>query len=126
MPLNSPLPTASGAKFTHHQQVAAVEQANLQPANRISSAQNLCLLRLHARTCSLGANTGRRWRQRANLLGTGRGFGFADGHAEIHKWLDPRTMPPMGILQLSEIISSPNNVDVAWLQLRGSVSTASQ
>ena len=49
------------------------------------------------------------------------GFWFADGHAEIHKWLDPRTkknyrrdfhlpvLPPN---------PSPNNPDVGWLQER--------
>jgi prepilin-type processing-associated H-X9-DG protein len=23
------------------------------------------------------------------------GFSFADGHSEIHRWLDPRTTPPI-------------------------------
>jgi prepilin-type N-terminal cleavage/methylation domain-containing protein len=47
------------------------------------------------------------------------GLNFADGHSEIHKWLDPRTTPPHRAnfnLQLN--ISSPNNRDIAWLQER--------
>jgi prepilin-type N-terminal cleavage/methylation domain-containing protein/prepilin-type processing-associated H-X9-DG protein len=47
------------------------------------------------------------------------GINFADGHSEIHKWRDPRTIPPLKdnfSLQLN--IPSPNNQDVAWLQDR--------
>ncbi|HEV2392456.1 MAG TPA: prepilin-type N-terminal cleavage/methylation domain-containing protein [Verrucomicrobiae bacterium] len=45
------------------------------------------------------------------------GFAFADGHSEIHKWRDGRTMPPLGpALQLN--VASPNNVDVFWMQDR--------
>jgi len=47
------------------------------------------------------------------------GFSFADGHAELHRWRDPRTTPPMGYWGLpgppSET-ASPRNQDVAWLQ----------
>jgi prepilin-type processing-associated H-X9-DG protein len=43
------------------------------------------------------------------------GFSFADGHSEIHKWRDGRTIPPMTTtLQLNN--PSPNNVDVFWMQ----------
>jgi prepilin-type N-terminal cleavage/methylation domain-containing protein len=48
------------------------------------------------------------------------GFSFADGHSEIKKWLDPRTMPP---LMKNTIAPAPpngtpsdNNPDVGWLQ----------
>ncbi len=47
------------------------------------------------------------------------GINFADGHSEIHKWRDPRTIPPFKDnfnLQLN--IPSPNNQDIAWLQDR--------
>ncbi len=47
------------------------------------------------------------------------GFSFADGHSEIHRWRDDRTMPP--IVQdgnVNDSFSSPNNPDVAWLQER--------
>ncbi|MBI2929316.1 MAG: prepilin-type N-terminal cleavage/methylation domain-containing protein [Verrucomicrobia bacterium] len=46
------------------------------------------------------------------------GVAFADGHAEIHKWLDPRTTIPVGKAQLGQIVTSPNNRDVVWLQER--------
>ena len=42
---------------------------------------------------------------------------FADGHSEMHRWLDPRTKPPLqprGNGTLST--PSPNNPDVVWLQ----------
>ncbi|HTL56027.1 MAG TPA: prepilin-type N-terminal cleavage/methylation domain-containing protein [Candidatus Limnocylindrales bacterium] len=42
------------------------------------------------------------------------GFAFCDGHAEIHKWKDPRTMPPL-TTDLN-VQASPNNQDVVWLQ----------
>jgi prepilin-type N-terminal cleavage/methylation domain-containing protein len=47
------------------------------------------------------------------------GFSFADGHSEMKRWRDPRTMPPLvdggnPLANLSD--PSPNNVDVAWLQ----------
>jgi prepilin-type N-terminal cleavage/methylation domain len=45
------------------------------------------------------------------------GFSFADGHSEVHRWRDSRTMPPLlanGLI--NDIYSSPNNIDVAWLQ----------
>jgi prepilin-type N-terminal cleavage/methylation domain-containing protein/prepilin-type processing-associated H-X9-DG protein len=49
------------------------------------------------------------------------GFSFADGHAEIRKWVDPRTTP---ILRRGELlplnVPSPNNPDVAWIQERSS------
>ena len=47
------------------------------------------------------------------------GFSFADGHSEIKRWLDARTMPPLtiGANPLFSVFSqTPGNVDVAWLQ----------
>ena len=45
------------------------------------------------------------------------GFSFADGHSEIKRWLDPRTMPPLNIEQMIvETVSVPGDVDVAWMQ----------
>jgi prepilin-type processing-associated H-X9-DG protein len=47
------------------------------------------------------------------------GISFADGHAEIKKWLDARTKPPVRFnnqLQLNQ--SSPNNRDMIWLSER--------
>jgi prepilin-type processing-associated H-X9-DG protein len=42
---------------------------------------------------------------------------FADGHAQIKKWMDDRTMPPLlhGVPMVKKL-SSPNNADVGWLQ----------
>jgi prepilin-type N-terminal cleavage/methylation domain-containing protein len=49
------------------------------------------------------------------------GHGFADGHSEIKKWLDPRTVPQLKFGQLLPLtISSPNNKDVDWMQERTS------
>jgi len=50
---------------------------------------------------------------------------FADGHAEPHKWIDPRTRPPLvrdhelplDIFTVNSI-PSPGNRDVQWLQER--------
>lgn len=41
------------------------------------------------------------------------GFSFADGHSETHRWVDPRTDPPLGQIGGS---AQPNNVDLEWLQ----------
>lgn len=47
------------------------------------------------------------------------GFSFADGHAEIKKWTDPRTTPPMAAPGTMLMVNSSwgnNNKDVYWLQ----------
>lgn len=45
------------------------------------------------------------------------GFSFADGHAELHRWRDDRTMPPLVVGgDVPDTFRSPNNVDVRWLQ----------
>ena len=47
------------------------------------------------------------------------GVTFADGHSEIHQWLDPRTKPPVRPgRNLPLTAGSPNNRDVVWLQER--------
>lgn len=47
------------------------------------------------------------------------GISFADGHAEIHKWVDARTTPTFREGQsLSLNALSPNNQDVLWLMTR--------
>jgi prepilin-type N-terminal cleavage/methylation domain-containing protein/prepilin-type processing-associated H-X9-DG protein len=49
------------------------------------------------------------------------GWSFADGHSEIKKWQDPRTMPPLRHnVALSLNSSSPKNPDVDWLQSHAS------
>jgi len=44
------------------------------------------------------------------------GLSFADGHAEIHRWQDSRTMPPLNSLVGSGPWPAPDSVDVAWMQ----------
>ena len=54
----------------------------------------------------------------ASYHGGAGGFAFADGHSEIHKWKDSRTMPPLS----TDInrAASPNNQDVLWMQSKSS------
>jgi prepilin-type N-terminal cleavage/methylation domain-containing protein/prepilin-type processing-associated H-X9-DG protein len=42
---------------------------------------------------------------------------FADGHAEIHRWTDPRTRPPLSATTRipTDKTPSPNNADMKWL-----------
>ena len=50
------------------------------------------------------------------------GISFVDGHAEIKKWLDTRTKPPVRFnSNLALNVGSPNNVDVIWLADRTTV-----
>jgi hypothetical protein len=45
------------------------------------------------------------------------GFSFGDGHSEIKKWRDPRTIPILKRGQQLPLNQSlPNNQDVVWLQ----------
>src|SRR2546421_949758 len=44
------------------------------------------------------------------------GLTFADGHAEIHRWLDPRTTPPFKKDKKREFTNMKNNRDLIWLQ----------
>ncbi len=44
------------------------------------------------------------------------GLSFAGGHAEIHKWLDPRTRQPItGVPMHSSVQASPGNRDMRYL-----------
>ncbi len=43
---------------------------------------------------------------------------FADGHVETHRWLDPRTLPPVQSASGLAETESPNNPDIDWLQQR--------
>jgi type II secretory pathway pseudopilin PulG len=45
----------------------------------------------------------------------GASFSFADGRAEIHRWVDPRTAPMLSSLSINSF-ASPNNPDITWLQ----------
>ena len=50
------------------------------------------------------------------------GFAFADGHSEIKKWVDNRTVEPANFGQPlpSLNVASPNNKDVLWMSERTS------
>ncbi len=49
------------------------------------------------------------------------GISFADGHAEIRKWVDSRTKPPVRLNNnLALNVASPNNLDMVWLSERTS------
>jgi type II secretory pathway pseudopilin PulG len=47
------------------------------------------------------------------------GFSFADGHSEMRRWQDSRTMPTL-VREgpVADWFGSPGNPDVAWLQAR--------
>ena len=57
----------------------------------------------------------------ANYHNGACGFSFADGHAEVHKWTDARTKPPVsytGTMPLN--VGCPGNQDVIWWSERTS------
>jgi hypothetical protein len=43
------------------------------------------------------------------------GINFADGHSEIHRWRDSRTMPPISPRDITLGVHTPGNQDAAWL-----------
>jgi prepilin-type N-terminal cleavage/methylation domain-containing protein/prepilin-type processing-associated H-X9-DG protein len=50
------------------------------------------------------------------------GISFADGHAEIHKWRDARTMPPItGIFMASSVVVSSGNLDMVYMSEHASI-----
>jgi hypothetical protein len=50
------------------------------------------------------------------------GLSFADGHSEIRRWVDPRTMSPIRVGQTTwqnnTPTKQPGNTDILWLQER--------
>ena len=55
----------------------------------------------------------------ASYHGNACGFSFADGHSEIRRWKDSRTMPQLRPNQLLPLnVNLPNNPDVQWLAQR--------
>ena len=50
----------------------------------------------------------------ANRHSKGANFVFADGHAEKHRWVDPRTIIPVTRVRIFGLMQS-NNKDVAWV-----------
>ena len=50
------------------------------------------------------------------------GISFADGHAEVHKWLDPRTRQPItGNYMVSSVKASPGNRDMMYMSDHASI-----
>ena len=49
------------------------------------------------------------------------GLGFADGHAEIHKWVDARTKVPWKNASMPLVVPSPNNQDMVYLSEHASI-----
>jgi prepilin-type N-terminal cleavage/methylation domain-containing protein/prepilin-type processing-associated H-X9-DG protein len=49
------------------------------------------------------------------------GLSFADGHAEIRKWKDPRTKLRVTYQPMALNVASPNNQDMVWLSDRTTV-----
>ncbi|MCL4178789.1 MAG: type II secretion system GspH family protein [Verrucomicrobia bacterium] len=50
------------------------------------------------------------------------GFSFADGHAEIRKWVDGRTVVPVRNTDTLPLnVPSANNLDVLWMAERSSI-----
>jgi len=47
-------------------------------------------------------------------------FSFADGHTEIRKWKDPRTLVPLTAppASFNDTAMSPGNMDIGWIQER--------
>lgn len=50
----------------------------------------------------------------ASYHGGSGSLSFADGHAEIHRWIDPRTKPPIPTVFPAETLM-PDNQDCVWL-----------
>jgi prepilin-type processing-associated H-X9-DG protein len=50
------------------------------------------------------------------------GISFADGHAEVHKWRDPRTRAPItGLYMVSSVQASPGNLDMRYMSDHASI-----
>jgi prepilin-type N-terminal cleavage/methylation domain-containing protein/prepilin-type processing-associated H-X9-DG protein len=52
--------------------------------------------------------------------GGGANLSFADGHSEIHKWLDARTKPGVKFIRIPDPspMQTPGNVDYEWMNDR--------
>jgi prepilin-type N-terminal cleavage/methylation domain-containing protein/prepilin-type processing-associated H-X9-DG protein len=52
------------------------------------------------------------------------GLSFADGHSEIRRWIDPRTVPRLSRSDIPLDQPSPGNQDVFWMQQRSTRTTS--
>jgi prepilin-type N-terminal cleavage/methylation domain-containing protein/prepilin-type processing-associated H-X9-DG protein len=59
------------------------------------------------------------WDLPANYHANSSSFTFADGHAELKRWLDPETTPALVLNgSIRDQFGSPGNPDIAWMQER--------
>jgi prepilin-type processing-associated H-X9-DG protein len=49
------------------------------------------------------------------------GLSFADGHAEVHKWVDARTIKPVTMKLMTLVVPSAGNADMMYMSERASV-----
>jgi prepilin-type processing-associated H-X9-DG protein len=49
------------------------------------------------------------------------GLSFADGHAEVHKWVDARTIKPVTMKLMTLVVPSAGNADMIYMSERASV-----
>ena len=49
------------------------------------------------------------------------GLSFADTHAEIHKWVDDRTVKPITFKSMTLVVPSPNNRDMVFMSDHSSI-----
>jgi prepilin-type N-terminal cleavage/methylation domain-containing protein len=54
----------------------------------------------------------------SSLHGGADALSFADGHVELHRWVDPRTKPPVTYSSPLEFRLTGDNPDIRWLQDR--------
>jgi prepilin-type N-terminal cleavage/methylation domain-containing protein/prepilin-type processing-associated H-X9-DG protein len=54
----------------------------------------------------------------ASYHNNGCGFNFADGHAETHRWTDPRVIVPVRRQTIGTRVQAPDSYDIAWMQNR--------
>jgi prepilin-type N-terminal cleavage/methylation domain-containing protein len=53
----------------------------------------------------------------ASYHGAAAGYSFSDGHSEIHKFRDGRTIPPLSYVNLLALnVNLPGDVDIPWMQ----------
>jgi prepilin-type N-terminal cleavage/methylation domain-containing protein/prepilin-type processing-associated H-X9-DG protein len=49
------------------------------------------------------------------------GLSFADGHAEVHRWVDDRTRQPIRNRSMQLVVPSPRNADMIYLSKHASI-----
>jgi prepilin-type processing-associated H-X9-DG protein len=57
----------------------------------------------------------------ASNHGSSGALSFADGHAELHKWIDPRTIKPVLFKSMTLVVPSGGNRDMRYMSDHSSV-----